>query len=182
MGETIKAKNRREREGWFSKYAPPNSQGIDLGCQTDPLYEHYRKWDVIFGDGDATFMEGVADNSYEVVYASHLLEHIKDPVTAVQNWYRILAPGGKLIILVPHKNLYERKAAPPSNWNHEHIFFYLPSQEEPPFTKSLLKVIQEAIPNLNLLSFRVLDEGFDYTIPAHQHAVGEYSIEAIITK
>ena len=182
MAETSKAKARRDRENWFNQYAPPESVGIDIGCQEDPLYEHYRKWDLILGDGDATFMEGVADNSYQVVYSSHILEHVNDPITAIKNWYRILAPGGNLIILVPHKNLYERKLQPPSNWNFEHISFWLPSSEEPPHTKNLYQTILEAIPNADIISFKVLDEGYDYSIPQNQHASGEYSIEAIIRK
>ncbi len=182
MGETSKAKNRRDRENWFETYARPDQKGIDIGCQEDPLHETYRKWDLIFGDSDATFMEGVEDNSYEVIYASHVLEHVDEPVVAVKNWYRILAPGGHLIILVPHKNLYERKHELPSNWNFDHRSMWLPASEEPPCTRSLYATIKEAIPDVNVVSFRVLDEGYDYSLPQNQHPVGEYSIEAIIRK
>lgn len=182
MAETSKAKDRRNRENWFAQYAPPESIGIDIGCQADPLYEHYRKWDLILGDGDATFMDGVLDDSYQIVYSSHILEHLDDPITAIRNWYRILAPGGNLIILVPHKDLYEKKDSPPSNWNGEHKYFYMPNQENPPYVKSLHGVILEALPGANIVSFKVLDEGFDYSIPSNQHSAGEYSIEAIIRK
>ncbi len=182
MGETSKAKNRRDRENWFETYAKADKKGIDIGCQEDPLHETYRKWDLIFGDGDATFMEGVEDNSYEVIYASHVLEHVDDPVTAVKNWYRILAPGGNLIILVPHRDLYEKKKILPSNWNFDHRSMWLPLQAEEPNTRSFLQTILDAIPNANILSFRTLDEGYDYSIPQNQHPVGEYSIEAIIRK
>jgi len=182
MGETSKAKERRTKEGWFEKYAPAGAKGIDIGCQEDPIHEGYRKWDLILGDSDATEMLGIPDNEYDIVYSSHILEHLDDPVTGVKNWYRIVAPGGNLVILVPHKLLYERKEKPPSNWNVEHKTFWLPETEEPPFTRSFKGTILEAIPNANIISFRILDIGYDYSIPPLQHAVGEYSIEAIVKK
>jgi SAM-dependent methyltransferase len=182
MAETSKAKARRDRENWFNQYAPPESVGIDIGCQEDPLYEHYRKWDLILGDGDATFMEGVADNSYQVVYSSHILEHVNDPITAIKNWYRILAPGGNLIILVPHRDLYETSTKLPSKWNFEHRSMWLPTESDLVDTKNFKQTILDAIPNVDIISFRILDEGYDYSIPPNQHPSGEYSIEAIIKK
>jgi 2-polyprenyl-3-methyl-5-hydroxy-6-metoxy-1,4-benzoquinol methylase len=52
---------------------------------------------------DAATLEGVADESYDAVYSSHLLEHIPIPqaVEAVRNWLRVLKPMGRLIIAVP---------------------------------------------------------------------------------
>jgi hypothetical protein len=39
-GETSKARERRLREGWFELFAPEQLNGIDIGCQHDPL-NHY---------------------------------------------------------------------------------------------------------------------------------------------
>lgn len=181
MGEVTKAKERRIREGWFEKYCPQDRSGIDIGCQTDPVNETFRRWDVIFGDGDATFMEGVSDNIFYTVHASHVLEHVAEPVTALQNWYRILAPGGHLIVLVPHRDLYEKSKKLPSKWNFEHRSYWLPDKEEAPFTRSLRGTIQEAIPDGEIVSFRVLDDGW-VQLPDDVHPVGEYSIEAIVRK
>ncbi len=181
MGETIKARNRRLKENWFDKYAPDDKSGIDIGCQRDPLNETFRRWDIIFGDGDATYMSGVSDNKFHTVYASHILEHVNDPVTAIQNWYRITKPGGHVIVLVPHRDLYEKRTTLPSRWNGEHKTFWLPEAGEPPCTRGLKETIMQAVPNADIVSFRVLDEGCIPT-PSHKHATGEYSIEAIIRK
>lgn len=181
MGEVNKAHGRRVREGWFGKYAPTDKPGIDIGCGKDPLNDVYRKWDIELGDGDATFMEGVEDNSYFTVHASHVLEHVNDPVTAVRNWYRILAPGGHLIVLVPHRDLYEKKKTLPSNWNHDHKTFWLPDKTERPDTLNFKAILFEAIPAANLVSFRVLDDGW-IPLPENSHSCGEYSIEAVIRK
>ena len=111
-GETSKAAARRLREGWFTKFAPDWMSGIDIGCQEDFLNHTFRRWDYRFGDPDATYMDGVPDNVFHTVYASHLLEHLDDPVVALTNWYRITRPGGHLIVIVPHRDLYEKKKEP----------------------------------------------------------------------
>lgn len=170
-GETSKAFDRRIREGWFAKYAPDNQTGIDIGCQHDPLNHTFRRWDLIFGDGDATYMAGVPDETFHTVYVSHVLEHLNDPVEAVRNWWRILKPGGHLIVIVPHRDLYERKTELPSKWNHDHKRFYLP--------EDLASVIGQAIPSI--IQLRVLSDGW-IDLPNDQHPVGEYSIEAIMKK
>ena len=41
------------------------------------------------------------DESYDIVYASHVLEHIKDDRRAMTEIYRILCPGGLAILPVP---------------------------------------------------------------------------------
>ncbi len=180
-GETIKAEPHRLRDGWFEKYAPEHLSGIDLGCQHDPLNDTFRRWDVIFGDGDATLMEGVPDEKYHTVYASHLLEHVEDYQLALHNWWRILKPGGNLIVLVPSRTLYEKKPQPPSNWNHEHKWFWLPDSEEPPRCLNFKKVLAETLPDSELISFEILKEGWKDVGPG-QHSPGEYGIEAILKK
>jgi len=181
MGEVSKAHARRLKENWFEKYCPEDKCGIDIGCQHDPINQTFRRWDIIFGDGDATHMAAVPDNKFWTVHASHVLEHLDDPVLAIRNWYRILRNGGNLIILVPHRDLYEKKLDLPSRWNQHHKTFWLPEKEQAPHTRSLKHIILEAIPEPNIISFRILDEGF-HSESDSKHSTGEYSIEAIIQK
>jgi len=190
MTEILKAKDRREREGWYDKFAPPNAKGIDIGggckpqTQLHPDNENWTVWDMCKGDGDATFMKGVPNNHYDVVHASHILEHVKNPKRALFNWYRILKPGGHLIVLVPHRDLYEKKLAPPSRWNHDHKTFWVPHRPEedaPPTTKGLLDEILGALPRARVIQLRILDEGFK-SAGDYEHSLGEYSIEAIVRK
>lgn len=180
-GETSKARQRRLDTGWFDKYAPESAIGIDLGAQHDPIHPTYRVWDVIFGDGDATFMEGVADESYEVVHASHLIEHLKDPVTAFKNWWRILKKGGTLVCLAPHCDMYEGKRTLPSVWNIEHAVMFHPYEAFPPDVLCLRDTFLEACQDAEILSYDVLSEGW-YPPAPKQHAPGEYSIELIARK
>lgn len=49
---------------------------------------------------DGTSME-YEDNSFDLLIASDVLEHIEDDGAALKEWNRILKPGGKAIIFVP---------------------------------------------------------------------------------
>jgi SAM-dependent methyltransferase len=180
MGETAKSYPRRIREGWFDKYAPDNKSGLDIGCNKDPINSTFRRWDLIFGDGDATFLDGIPDEKFCTVYSSHVLEHLDFPIFGIQNWYRVLKPGGHLIILVPHRDLYECRKELPSRWNGSHRTFWLPDRQEAPCTMSLRDTVLQAISGVNIVSFRVLDE--DYFREGDNHPAGEYSIECIIKK
>ena len=41
------------------------------------------------------------DNSFDLLYCSHVLEHVPDDQKAMGEFWRILKPGGKAIIIVP---------------------------------------------------------------------------------
>jgi predicted SAM-dependent methyltransferase len=43
------------------------------------------------------------DHSFDVIYCSHVLEHVSDDVTAMQELFRVLQPGGWALVLVPIK-------------------------------------------------------------------------------
>lgn len=182
MGETSKARARRLKEGWFEEYAPCDKTGIDIGCQDDPLNHTFRRFDIVFGDGCAMEMKGILKDSFNVTYASHVLEHLQYPQKAIKRWHEITAPNGNLIIIVPHRDLYEKKKMLPSQWNYEHTYFWLPETSEPPCTKSLKNEILSAVPNANIISLRVIDDGYDYSLGVDEHPIGEFSIEAIIRK
>ena len=180
VGETIKSEARRLREHWFEHFAPDNQSGIDIGCGQDPLHKTFVKWDEIYGNGDATYMKGVADNKFHTVYASHILEHLDDPIIAIRNWFRVCEPGGHLIICVPHRDLYEQKLTLPSLWSGNHKWFYLPEVPDLPDTRSLRDDIRDAIPEARFLFMRILNE--NYVSSTGQHPEGEYSIEIIVQK
>jgi SAM-dependent methyltransferase len=181
MAETIKSYSRRVREGWFDKYAPWWLSGIDIGCGKDPLNHTFRRFDAIYGDGDAQLMHGTPSDQFHTVYASHILEHMRDPIEALYNWWRICRHEGHIIVCVPHRELYEKKLHLPSKWNGDHKTFWLPDKGEPPHTRGLREVIYQAIPDANIVLLRVLDEGWVSNGP-DMHSGGEYSIEAIIKK
>ncbi len=44
------------------------------------------------------------DETLDFICASHLIEHIKDPVQAIEDWFKKLRQGGLLLLIVPHKS------------------------------------------------------------------------------
>ena len=114
--------------------------------------------------------------SQDAVFASHCLEHIDDYQNAIREWFRVLKVGGHLLIMVPHKFLYEKQAAPPSRFNDDHKRFYTPA--------SLMAEIEISLqPNSYRLRHMVdNDFGFDYNIPPSRHSGGCYELELVLEK
>lgn len=88
---------------------------IDLGCGDVPfkreiegLVTHYDTLDLFPKREDLTYMGDIQDmpsvpsGSYDSAICLEVLEHVADPFRAVREIHRILAPGGVLIISVPH--------------------------------------------------------------------------------
>jgi len=42
------------------------------------------------------------DGSFDRVRAVHVLEHVADVIAAMEEFHRLLAPGGRLLIVTPH--------------------------------------------------------------------------------
>ena len=44
---------------------------------------------------------GVADDWFDLIYCSHVLEHVRDDRAAMREMFRVLKPGGRALIMVP---------------------------------------------------------------------------------
>lgn len=152
MNETLKAMERRRRDPRFAeRYFV--GHGIDIGCGPDPLgtQKLYRAWPAMLScdewdqeDGDAQVMEGVEPESYDFVYASHLLEHVIDPLATLKRWWEILKPGGHLILVVPDEDMYEQGVWPPTfNTDHKHTYAIGKKQSWSPVSKNVEALLSE---------------------------------------
>src|SRR5687768_664147 len=43
------------------------------------------------------------DHSLDYVIASHVLEHVANPIAALAEWYRVVRPGGIIYLVVPNR-------------------------------------------------------------------------------
>jgi len=176
-GETAKSHERRLREGFFDKYCQGN--GLDIGYGGDPVVPGVQGWD--FEHGDAQYMKGLDDESFDFVYSSHLLEHLPDIDAALTNWDRVLKPGGFLLLYLPHRDLYEKKTTLPSRFNHDHVRFFLPQDDEAPDTVGLTQLVKTKFSGHELIYCRTCDEG--YVNPGDElPSEGEFSIELVLKK
>jgi SAM-dependent methyltransferase len=192
MRECSKSIGRRLSDSNFvRKYFVGN--GIDIGGKPDPLtlytelfpfIKSVRMWD--WEDGDAEFMKGVPDETFDFVFASHCLEHIKDPRVGIANWFRILRPGGHLIVNVPEEDLYEQGVFP-STYNRDHKYTWTMFKTRSWSEKSvnaieLLMGLGEAA---DVRKLEVIDSTYRYDLPRYDQTlspVAECAIEMIVRK
>jgi ADP-heptose:LPS heptosyltransferase/SAM-dependent methyltransferase len=62
------------------------------------------------------------DATQDCVFSSHLLEHVEDYKAALAEWWRVVRPGGTLILYLPHADWYPNIGMPGSNPDHKHDF------------------------------------------------------------
>ena len=53
---------------------------------------------------EATDLHGIADETYDFLCSSHTLEHIANPLRAMEEWLRVMRPGGTMALVLPHKD------------------------------------------------------------------------------
>jgi SAM-dependent methyltransferase len=71
---------------------------------------------------DAAFLP-LSESSFEYVICAELLEHVPDPERVLQEFYRIMVPGGKLLMTVPflypiHADPYDYGRYTDFFWKH----------------------------------------------------------------
>ena len=89
--------------------------GIDVGAGKWPLPGAIAI-DVATG-GDAM---ALPDGAYDYVFSSHCLEHLQNPVAALEHWRSRIKPGGVLFLYLPHPDM--EYWLPQNNRKHLHIW------------------------------------------------------------
>jgi len=105
-------------------------QGLDLACGDKKIKETAIGCDIGKArDSAADFaidLEGgltlFASDTFDFIFSSHYLEHAKDPPYLLQEWWRVIRPGGNLVLYLPHADLYPRVGQEGANPDHKHDF------------------------------------------------------------
>lgn len=67
----------------------------------------------IVADLDADRLSGLADGSQDFIIASHVIEHLANPLAMLADCYRVLRPGGRLVLLVPDRHqTFDKERSP----------------------------------------------------------------------
>lgn len=167
--------------------------GVDIGGKPDPLalYREFfpavtalRTWDI--EDGDAEFMEGVADETFDFVFSSHCLEHLRDPRAGLSNWFRIVRPGGHLVVMAPEEDLYEQGVWPSThNRDHKHAFTMFKARSWCSASINVLDLVRELGPAVDVRKLEVIDEAYRFDLPRFDQTltpVAECAIELVLRK
>jgi SAM-dependent methyltransferase len=67
---------------------------------------------------DATTLAGIDDASFDFVVASHVLEHLENPICGLRHALRVLRPGGVLFLAVPDRRASFDAERPPTSVAH----------------------------------------------------------------
>jgi len=168
-------------------------EGLDIGGQPDPLalyqelfsrMEDVRTWDLV--DGDAQFLSGVADEEFDFVHSSHCLEHIQDPFEGFRHWFRVLRPGGHLIVMVPDEDLYEQGVFP-STFNRDHKWTFTIWKPHSWCERSVnvMDLVQSLGEAADLVRLEQLSATYRFELPRYDQTltpIGECGIECVIRK
>jgi len=155
--------------------------GLDNYAKLFPRIRSVRNWDL--KDGDAQLMDGVPDALYDFVHSSHCLEHMRDPLEAMVNWWRILKVGGHLVVMVPDEDLYEQGRWPSTfNGDHKRTFTIYKATSWSPASVNVLDLIRR--PDARILVCRLLEATYIKGLPRcdQTQAAGECAIEFILRK
>lgn len=178
--ESAKSYRRRCVDGFWDRYIR-GQRVLDIGYRGGlpnalPIIEGAIGIELTMFGYDGLHL-AVPDDSIDTIHASHLLEHLPDPIASLREWHRAIRIGGTIILMVPSAFLYERRlTVPPSRWSPEHLRSLTPG--------SLLALIEQAlIPN----TYRVRhlsdeDTGYDYSLPIDVHPTGALEIVIVVEK
>jgi SAM-dependent methyltransferase len=192
MYEASKALLRRLHDSRFAaRYFV--GHGVDIGAGPDalgqyselfPLMKSCRAWDV--EDGDAQYLDALPDASLDFAHSSHCLEHMRDTREALQNWLRVLKPGGHLIVTVPDEDMYEQGIFPSIfNPDHKWTFTMQKAATWSPKSVNLLALLAEFADRAQVIKVEQLDATFRFGLPPGDQTmtmVGECAIEFVLRK
>lgn len=192
MNECSKATARRLHSPGFSSHYFVGD-GIDVGSGSDGL----GRWAALFprirsvaefdlAHGDAQYLEGIPDDRYDFLHSSHCLEHLRDPFVGIQNWVRVVRPGGYLIALIPDEDLYEQGVWPSTfNADHKQTFTVHKSESWSPVSVNVTDLIRTVADSAEVLKIEVLHQTFLPDRPRSDQTLtpmGESAIEFVLRK
>lgn len=167
--------------------------GVDIGGRPDPLSLHIhlfpkmrsvRVWDL--EDGDAQFMDGISEETFDFVHSSHCLEHLIDPLEGLKNWMRVTKGGGHVIVTVPDEDMYEQGRFPSDfNKDHKHTFTILKRRSWSKASINVLDLVYALGDEAELVALNLLSTTFNYSLPRFDQTltpVAECGIEFILRK
>jgi 2-polyprenyl-3-methyl-5-hydroxy-6-metoxy-1,4-benzoquinol methylase len=122
---------RREDVDFSVMYLPADPKGhlLEIGCGSGQILKrmHQMGWQVEEVDFHPSAVENARrkglevhlgtlesqsypNEHFDVIFMSHLIQHVHDPLRFLREGYRILKPGGQLILVTPNNESLGHKS------------------------------------------------------------------------
>jgi len=129
---------------------------FDLGCSKFKTMENAIGVDIEQKEGvdivaSVDYLPMIESDSVDVIFASHILEHMAEPKQTLIEWKRILKDNGKIVIVLPDDEIIDTLNPMLSGGCHKSVF-----------TKKSLKELVDSIPGLEVEKLETVMEGWSF--------------------
>lgn len=136
---------------------------LDIGAGSDLVCPWAQSFDV--EDGDANYLSRYfSEESFDVVHSSHSLEHMDNPLDAINQWWMLVKPGGYLILVVPEENLYEQGLWPSVFSNQHRSTFRLGGETSWSPVSFEIRNLCDSLPGAKIVSASIQSNGYDHNL------------------
>ena len=95
------------RQGWEVEGLEVDADAVEYARSTSGLSVHLGSLENIL----------FSDNTFDVITSNHVIEHVHDPISLIRECFRVLKPGGRLVLATPNMEsfghqIFER------DWSH----------------------------------------------------------------
>ncbi|MBT5912890.1 MAG: methyltransferase domain-containing protein [Rhodospirillaceae bacterium] len=161
MADEAKKTNKLRPEEFFKTYL--SGRVLDIGAGDDPVVHDAQIFDQAHGDANR-ILDYLEPEQFDCVHSSHCLEHMFQPINALKQWWSLVKPGGYMITVVPHEDLYEQYNWPPIfNKDHKASFRVGGSSSWSPVSVDILSECG-ALPNSLIVKHKIWDNNYDYDL------------------
>lgn len=168
-------------------------RGLDVGAGADPFALYIDAFPQItsldqFDEalGDAERLEAIADESYDFLHSSHCLERLNDCFAAIRNWFRVVRPGGHLVMTVADEDLYEQGQFPSAfNGDHRWSFTIYKRRSWCDRSVNLFNLILGLGETAEIKRLIQIEAGYRYGVPRFDQTLtqmAEAAIECVVRK
>ncbi len=104
-----------------------------------------------------------ADAAFDEVRAIHVVEHLSDVIRAVEEFHRLVRPGGRILIVTPHYTDFSSYCDPTHRWHLNSFSFRYFGGDDAGFGFYSARKLREISVRVRLLAFwRLL--GFEWLV------------------
>ena len=86
--------------------------------ESDKKYQYYENKTGVQYISEATDLNQIPDSKYDFIISSNCLEHVANPLKAVEEWIRVLKKGGAILLVMPNKEFCFDHNRPTTKFSH----------------------------------------------------------------